>query len=293
MKLFVVCEDIGYYSGRIFAHQLGVRLAGKYEVDCGSVEDLDNKRANNVSYRYVLNMGATKRFSAGAQVLNDVTSTINTNDRRICRMKLKLKRLPAPTVVTQFKNVTPYMLPIIGRRSEIGNDVDFWSCYTMAQVNAANNEGATHFVQRINNNREFRVHVVSPDLNVFSTPAHTFRVLKVSERFTTNTELARLNPENKKLNPHYFFGAPKDMGSRTVTLVTELGRRAVKEFNLHWGTASIVVGTEGVPLVTKVDSYINMREDQTNIIARFSNGVAKLFCENPKPLIRGGSLKHV
>lgn len=286
MNIFVLCGGKGLYSGRVLARQLRARLAGNMGVDCGTAEDLARNKQNNTFYQYVLNTGETDKFNAGCWVLNHQEATMVAANRLKCRMKMKIRHLSAPNLTFKFTSVTTDMLPIIGRPSFSDGRPDFWVCHTLAQVRKADELGASHYVARIENSREFRVHVCAPAPDIHTSKVKDYRVLKISERTAVDAEVREINPADKSKWAGFYFGEPRNMDSTLESILTAAGQEVLKGMQLHWGSITFLVGPDGIPKVSKIDTHISMKEDQVNTMELFSNAICKMIGQVPKPLIR-------
>lgn len=289
--IYVLCEGEGKYSGRLLANHLRRRLSHKLQVDHGSRATLARNILKGRSYKYILNEGAVLGSLPGAsRVLNEVFVCRTTHNRRFFRMKMgvKRKRLPqaAPKNYNKLEDVTKDSLPVFGRSNLSSDEKDLWPCFTMADVYQAGREGATHFVERVPDTREFHVHVVAPEPNVRLAKEEDFQVIKISERRSECAAAIEINPAIKSKSPHWTFGEVINTDNDILNKLAAAGRTIMKETLLHWGTVTFIVGKDGKPKVIKVNANIYMKEDRVNTMARFSNAICKMLGEEPKLLIR-------
>jgi hypothetical protein len=287
MRIFVLCAGKGKYSGRILAHQLKVRLKGSVIVDFGSAEDLYDARCREeFVYSYVLNTGSVDKFIAGCRVLNEVPMTNMVRNRKIFLMKMRQRNVPVPEFKLRAASVNDSLLPMVGRVNFSEVKDDFWGCFTIGQIFAAEREGATHFVKRVPNSREFKVHVVAPRVDTHNSLPKEYQVVKLSERVTASKENQEINPANKKLWGGYYFGKMLHEDAPLEAALRVTAQHALKESMLHWGSVSLIVGNDGVPLVFKMNTHLDLKEDQTNTMVKMSNAICKMLGKNPKPLTR-------
>lgn len=187
------------------------------------------------------------------------------------------------------------MLPVLGKMSKPGDPKEFFVCYKLEDVHRAGRQGATHFVKCMRDSREFRVHVVAPNVIVHQSKAKDYQVVKISERINigVSKKLKNFIPRNKKEEPGYYFSKPVDVDKKLLNDLHVCAQNALKELLLHWGTISFLVGTDGIPKITKIDSHISLVEDQSNTIAKMSNAFCKMLGENPLPIVRRKPRRHV
>jgi hypothetical protein len=287
MKIFVMCGGKGVRSGRILAHQLKARLKGRVTVECGTAEQLEAKKDAGQGWLYVLNMGETKRVYAGCRVLNEIQMVKTLANRRTARMKFKLRHLPHPALTLKPSGVTMADLPVVGRPSNSDKgEKNMWLCFTMESVARAAAEGATHFVDYVMDSREFRVHVVAPHPDIFTAMPADYQVIKISERVTYNKGDEEVNPANKASWSSFHFGALKNPEDPLIPALRIAARNVLSDLRLHWGAITFLAGEDGLLKVSKVDTHIDLHEDQSNSMVRYSNAISKMLGYKPAQLVR-------
>ena len=286
IQLFVLCEGAGKYSGRILANHLRRRLSGVALVDRGTRRMLASNILKGRKYKYILNEGLVFGTMPGSsRVLNEVFVAKVTSHRRFFRMKMGLKKLPAPDYYHKPEKVQLSSLPVFGRSNMASDEKDLWPCFTMDEVKTATEEGATHFTERLSDCREFRVHVVAPQPNARLAKEDDYMVIKISERRSENEAAIEINPTNKSKSHHWTFGEVVNTDDDILDKLAAAGRKVMKEMSLHWGTVTFIVGKDGIPKVIKATPTIHLNEDRVNTMARFSNAICKMIGIDPRPLV--------
>jgi hypothetical protein len=285
-KIFVVCEEAGKYSGRLLANHLRRRLEGKIEVHRGDRKRLQRNLAKGNVYMFILNEGAIEGHCPGrARVFNEISMARICDHRKFFRMKMGLKKIPAPLYYNKPHDVTEADLPVFGRTTFPDGGKDLWPCYELADIKKAVEEGATHFTERLADCREFKVHVVCTKPNVRLAKNPDFSVIKISERRSESKQAQELNPALKSLNSAWVWGAVLDKRDSIIGSLELAAKLTMKEMGVHWGSVTLLVGKDGIPKVIKLDARINIQEDKVGTMARYSNAICKLIGEDPKPLV--------
>jgi hypothetical protein len=273
VRLFVLCEGTGEYSGRIIGHQLQQRLQGVAIVDRGSAKKLTKNLNDDIAYDYILNMGVTERMTTYSRPLNAFNVVKHALNRKISRMKLRMKKLPIPVTMSKLENVTTRDLPMIGRSNFSSDEGDLWSCLDLSDVRSSEAQGATHWVEFISKAREFKVHVVAPDTMTYKSKPEEFQVIKVSE-------LMDRGEGNSNL-----FGDPLNHEEQIVVKAKVLAQLTVSELQMHWGAVTMLADEKGNLTILKVDPCPNLKEDASDTLKKYSYALCKMLGKESKPLI--------
>ena len=273
LKIFVLCEGEGKYVGRILGQQLQRRLKYTAVIDRGNSNKLKNKLHHGGKYDYILNMGAIERVPHYSRVLNNFHTIRYTQHRKICLMKLRSKQIPIPTLITKEEDITNTNLPMFGKSSHSSDPINLWACIDMVDVSRSGHEGATHWVEFISDARKFKVHGVARKVKPnYSEHSDNFNIIKISERISKGNNTNRLYSDivNKE--------------DPIIHKLTDITQRTLSALNLHWGSVTVLADKEGKLKVTKVDACPSLKEDQANILYKYSYALCKMLGEDSQAL---------
>lgn len=288
MKIFVLCEDMGVYSGRIIGYQLQQRLKNNVTVQKGGPNEFTARINAGEKYDFILNMGRSENIINYSRPLNHFLTTKCMINRKSALLKMKIKKLSIPHMLSKPEVIADSDLPMIGRARYSKDKKDMWKCFSLSDVVTAHIEGATHFVERIENPREFKVHVVATTTNIQTIREEDYRVIKISERLhKSGTNIYK--PCIKTEFTNWYFSAPKNPEEPLIKKVEALGRKALYELHLHWGAVTILVGKsvyglEKAPQIIKIDTCPSLKEDQANTLSKYSYALCKMLGQKPQTL---------
>lgn len=293
MIIFVIYGESGTVGGRILANQLKRRLNGQATVLHGTISQLDAIRRKGVlKLDVVLNTWSAKKFPIDGVVINDPAKTIVTRNRLAGRVRFRTNSISAPEFRVGQPETLKNFLPAIGRTSlPQQNSRRFWQCFQVSQAVNAKRGGASHFVQRIDNSREFRVHVVADRVDINDSLAKNYKVVKISERRSIHNK-KEYRPVDKKIWHSFEFCAPIEASPELLSDLRVLAKEVVFKLGLHFGSVSFLVGADDKPLASKIDIHMNSTEDQSGTIALFSNAICKMLDKEPLPLVREEPSKY-
>lgn len=291
MKLFVLSCENSRGSAAVLADELANTLGSAHKVRCGrSVELRDGER-----YNYIINVGCSGSIKhAGAIILNDPKAVALCANKLASRELLKKLSISSPELWRQPEQIGQQSYPVIGRTTRHSRGQGFWFCRTPAEaVQAAKGflglrkklittkkgnrvwrdrpaygEMASHFLQFVNNTREFRVHLAASKADLENIKPSDYLLVKLSEKLPGPTGTKSTVIKNH--DNGWVFSFPKDPGNPKLDVVRELGKAAIACLGLHWGAVDIVLcQNTGRALVLEVNSAPCLTDDRSNTLEKY------------------------
>jgi hypothetical protein len=260
-------------------------------------------------YDYIINVGwAGKVVSGGAKVINAPGAISRSSNKRNARIKMKNSGISSPELWLNWQDIPDGGFPVVARTTHHSKGRGFWFCKTKNESRLAAEstvkrtkkrirtkkgnlvwrfretptEGASHFLKFIKNTREFRVHVMAPDVNLEGLETEDYLILKLSEKI--KAEAGATSNIIKNHDNGWIFSYPKNKEEPVLDKIRGIAKKALATFGLHWGAVDIMLSEDsGEVYVLEINSTPCLTDDQANTIDKYLNGVGIMLGTTKKP----------
>lgn len=216
------------------------------------------------AFDYIVNVGNSEEFNFRGNpiIINPPEAVRVSANKRLARIRFKAKKLSAPTLWMDARDIPKREFPVVGRTSYHMKAKGFWYCRNLQEALAANRRGATHFMKFIRNTREFRAHVFA--ITPKPKTAGDYIIAKLSEKVPTEgTDTTII----KNHDNGYHFLAPTSRGSEILSPVRMLAKEVICKFGLHYGGVDIMYSMNvNKPLVLEINSTPCLTDDNSNTL---------------------------
>lgn len=308
MKIYVLYDRSGIYSGRHLGEALQKGLGDKATVHRGRVSRLEGFLNSGVKYDYIINVGWYKEFeTGGAIVINNPSAISSSSNKRRARRIFDKEGVPAPKLWLDPNSIPEDEFPVIARTTNHSKGSGFWMCRNRREATKSTFtgtkidkkkiltrkgnrvwrdrkvevSGSTHFMKFIPNTREFRVHLVANSHNLDEVEKEGYFVVKLSEK--VQSEGANPDEVIKNHENGWVFSYPKDRKDPILPTVRETGKMAMSKLGLHWGAVDIMVSLDtGEAYVLEINSSPCLTDDNANTIDKYVKALGSIIGAFPK-----------
>jgi hypothetical protein len=186
----------------------------------------------------IINYGASMLYASnGIVVINNPESIGKSSNKKVSRQILTSKNIPVPAVFMSVDQIDRY--PVIARPDYHSRAEDFWFCLNKRDARKARREGATHFIELIENTTELRVHAMA---TVFkpTDPEH-YVSIKSSVKLPVRDNA---HPIIKNFEYGYRFYSASTRSGLSRHKLNEcrlVAKRALLALGLHFGAVDMAV----------------------------------------------------
>lgn len=270
--IFVLHSDTTRPSARALTKELSKSsLLKSTLVICGNVSRLEKALLTGATLIGVLNMGFTGALPKATEksiVLNAPSNIAKSSNKRQSRLSFKDKNVPAPKLWTSSRSILASEFPVVGRTSTHTQGQGFWYCKNKKEAEAAEVNGATHFLKFINNTREFRVHMVASKRGERS--AQDYICVKTSEKFYEGLPSAKKDILKNRKNG-WIFKYPKDLDRTISSKIKQAAREAMALFDLDWGGVDVMVSNDTLEAyVLEINSCPRLADEHSNTVEKYA-----------------------
>lgn len=205
-------------------------------------------------------------YPGSPDALNEPEALRRASNKRLALEAFREADIPCPEEAVE--GVTPF--PWVGRPDKHSGGRGFWLCHDMDDVRRALKgtrlkAKATHFMELIDEPREFRVHVVAD------------RVIKLSEKYGGMIKNHRQGA---------VFAYPEDCSFKRD--LRHLAKQAVDLFGLDFGAVDILE-KDGSFFVLEVNTAPCLTDDKSDTLSRYASSIIEEWGDDVKPMaIHGG-----
>jgi hypothetical protein len=308
VKIFVLYDKSGIYSGRELGSSLQRKFGDKANVSRGRLSRLELLLKSGMKFDYIINVGWYKEFqTGGAVVINKPSCIADSSNKRKARKIFDAEGVPAPKLWLDPNNIPEEEFPVIARTTNHSKGSGFWLCKTRQEakkstftgrkvskkqiVTRKGNRvwrdrevevsGSTHFMKFIPNTREFRVHLVANSADLNELEKDDYLVVKLSEKLAV--EGANANEVIKNHDNGWVFSYPKNRKDPILNSVRETGKLAISKLGLHWGAVDIMVSLDtGETYVLEINSSPCLTDDNANTVDKYVSALGSIVGVLPK-----------
>lgn len=204
--------------------------------------------------------GPAINFGYGGEedALNSPRAIINTTNKRIMRQLFANNDVPAPHFYSgaPSENIT---FPVVGRPDRHREGRGFWLCNSMSEMEQAirgtrKKAAATHFMEFIDIEREFRVHVVAG------------KSIKISEKS---------EPGNHRNG--IYFRYPSEFNHKKT--LRKVAVQAVEALGLHFGAVDIG-WSDNQPYVFEVNTAPCLTDETSDTLDKYTKAIMEEYSGN-------------
>lgn len=201
-------------------------------------------------------------YGASRSALNSPQAIANaTNKRRALQLMAEAGvPIPRPLAGDQYCNMRSDEFPIVGRPDKHCQGRGFWYCRTQADIHKAlrgtrRKAAATHFMEFIEADHEFRVHIINGES------------IKISEKFGSEA-LTRNHAHGVR------FGYPHDFNHKKT--VRRVAKEAVEALGLDFGAVD-VLWADGKPYVLEVNTAPCLTDNWSDTLERYAEAFVRSY----------------
>lgn len=234
-----------------------------------------SKRVRDKSITHFINVGNSNKFPffGSPEIINNPSSIAKSANKRLARIRFKVKKVPAPTLWLSPNEIPEAEYPVVGRTTYHMKGRGFWLCRNYRESRNAMLSGATHFMKFISNTREFRLHT-------FSTKLHPSKPSDyIIGKFAEKLESAKTRDRTIKNHDHGFvFMSPKYIDPTSKLKLEDAAKQALLAFGLNYGGVDVMLSkTNGNPYILEINTTPCLTDENSNTAEVYADMLMRMI----------------
>ncbi len=279
--MYVLYKNTGVHSGRALRKMLadlyGDRVRGGYPKRLASVLKAGEKP------KLIINLGVTDDLPGyDGEIINTQDMVRAASNKKKARQIFSEQGVPAPELFLKPGEISKDDLPVVGRTSYHHKGQGFWFCKTLAQVKRASKEGATHFMEFVNNTREYRVHtfIKKKYWDSKERKPENYVSIKISEKVWQGASEPNVNEPQKNHEFGWTFLGPQDRREEELDVVRYAAKQAIAALGLDFGAVDVMYRIRAKqPYVLEVNSTPSLSDEQASTCEVYAKRVLKTISQ--------------